>query len=118
MTHMNQDIKVLWLGALRDGKRVQGRGRLKNHNGTFCCLGVLCDIYLESQGLVWDGVGPKGIISGTEWSLPSFVREWADLPVSDPSVIFEEGSPTPLSVLNDKMCMSFAQIADLIEAQL
>lgn len=117
MSTMNQEVKGLWLTALRDGKRKQGRGRLKNTDGTLCCLGVLCDIYLESKGLKWDEGAQRGAISGMEWALPSSVVEWADLPVRSPAVIFE-GCATHLINLNDRHCLSFDQLADLIEAQL
>ena len=42
---MNQEVKTLWLEALRSGRYKQGAGQLYNpQDNTYCCLGVLCDI--------------------------------------------------------------------------
>lgn len=40
---MNAEIKTKWLEALRNGKYQQCTGVLQN-NGSFCCVGVLCDV--------------------------------------------------------------------------
>jgi len=46
---MNERIKKLWLGHLREGKLKQARGKLKK--GTkYCCLGVLTKLYIEEKG--------------------------------------------------------------------
>ena len=45
------DVKTKWLDALRSGKYKQGRGILRRPDGSFCCLGVLCDI-IDPNG--WD----------------------------------------------------------------
>ena len=44
-------IKKKWVAALKSGKYEQTTaGRLTNKEGTqFCCLGVLCDIYLKEM---------------------------------------------------------------------
>lgn len=41
---MNPELKTKWLTALRSGDYKQGKERLKNVDGTMCCLGVLCDL--------------------------------------------------------------------------
>lgn len=41
---MDPKVKAKWLKALRGRKYKQGRFSLNNGDGTFCCLGVLCDI--------------------------------------------------------------------------
>lgn len=38
-----------WITNLTNGTYIQGQGRLR-HNGTFCCLGVACDTYLQREG--------------------------------------------------------------------
>src|SRR6476620_1710498 len=50
---MNQEIKQQWLQSLRNGEYIQGAGHLRNPQegapSTFCCLGVLCDLYHKSH---------------------------------------------------------------------
>ena len=40
---MNNELRNLWVEALRSGKYKQGKGRLRDGD-TYCCLGVLCDL--------------------------------------------------------------------------
>jgi hypothetical protein len=40
---MNPDVKKRWVRALRSGKYMQGKGKLKSDRG-YCCLGVLAQI--------------------------------------------------------------------------
>ena len=40
---MLEDVKKNWLEALRSGRYLQSRSKLRSESG-FCCLGVLCDI--------------------------------------------------------------------------
>lgn len=47
---MNQEIKKRWVEELRSGKHAQGRGRLCDHEGRVCALGVLCEMAIE-EGL-------------------------------------------------------------------
>lgn len=65
---MNQEIKKLWIEALRSGKYKQATGRLSkiDDNGVtrMCCLGVLCDLYTKHTG--------KG-----EWVDGEYVRQFA-----------------------------------------
>lgn len=50
---MNKTIMKKWVKALRSGKYKQGRGTLcqvdKKGNKSFCCLGVLCDLYNKDR---------------------------------------------------------------------
>lgn len=39
-----KDVRTAWLEALRGGKYEQGTGLLKNDEGRYCCLGVLCEV--------------------------------------------------------------------------
>jgi hypothetical protein len=45
---MNPDVKGLWLEALRSGRIPQAKGYLGKPDGSRCCLGVLCDIAVQS----------------------------------------------------------------------
>lgn len=51
---MNSEIKQQWLEALRSGKYEQGKGELKTPYGGFCCLGVLCDLYIKANPGIMD----------------------------------------------------------------
>ncbi len=109
---MNKDVQSKWVSALRSNEYEQGVSRLKT--GTvFCCLGVLCDLYLKEHNKFWgdDTVYADGA------DLPHKVAIWAGLIHTDPSVIFE-GLNDRLTTLNDRHQLSFPKIADLIEAQL
>lgn len=118
---MDQRIKKLWVEALRSNKYKQGKYSLRIGD-EFCCLGVICDISIKEQGGEWlfDGSeyhvfkAPNGFNATA--LLPPAVSAWAKLNTTSPSVEVD-GVRTNLSELNDDS-HTFAQIADLIEAQL
>lgn len=58
--NMNPEWKEKWITALRSGDYSQGVGNLMGEEDTFCCLGVLCDIY-NPDG--WDSVMPMSAYS-------------------------------------------------------
>ena len=58
--NMNPEWKAKWVTALRSGDYSQGVGNLMGEEDTFCCLGVLCDIY-NPDG--WDCNEPKASYS-------------------------------------------------------
>lgn len=114
---MNEEVKKLWVNALRSGKYKQAKSTLRNNYG-YCCLGVLCDLYDPNK---WEH---SDFVPETRFSylymtslLPTEVVQWAGLNRGDPIV---EGSS--LSCYNDghdgKKRHSFQEIADLIERHL
>jgi len=129
---MKPEIKLKWTTALRSGKYKQGRSRLQRldafENPQFCCLGVLCDLYIQETGngkwqsgpngpnmpVIWIGSGFSGL------RLPREVREWAGISSADPTVMFvtKTERAVSLSSLNDGMGFSFDKIADVIDEQL
>lgn len=42
---MKKEIAMRWIEALRSGKYMQGKGRLRSFYDEFCCLGVLCNLH-------------------------------------------------------------------------
>lgn len=115
---MNQEIKKLWVEALRSGEYKQTSGELRDSDG-FCCLGVLCDIYkkeeLEGEWAASDGTDAQIFITSHDRSsqfLPSEVMHWSGLPVN-PSVFDDD----TLADLNDSGA-DFALIAAIIETEL
>lgn len=130
---MNQEVKALWLAALRSGEYRQTRKRLHDDIG-YCCLGVLCEVHRSAMGGEWtephewagDGVTDYMYSTGNSSSrdaIPFDVRAWAGL---DSCVPWAEKSP--LVDYNDGREGSgdivalrphtFAEIADLIEQHL
>jgi hypothetical protein len=134
---MHEHIKKLWVDALRSGNYQQGIGQLRCGD-TYCCLGVLCDLYDRDQG------GPGWHDKDTTYLrcdalLPGEVAKWAgiiavdpdfaltgefnvslpDFRVDDPSCANHEYdlSSQNLTDVNDNG-FSFLQIADLIESNL
>lgn len=137
---MKEEIAKKWASALRSGKYDQGKYHLKIKNleskkTTFCCLGVLCELYCEehkdvareeigSCATLTNGVSSrsKGVNSlitfdGHDAELPQKVAEWADMKTST-GVLFDETEyECSLSGLNDCDGKTFGEIADVIEAR-
>jgi hypothetical protein len=101
---MNPEIKQKWVEALRSGKYKQGYKQLRDENGAYCCLGVLCEV-----------VGKP--YTGSHGSLPSSVAELAGVHKSGllPKAVENEHF---LASVNDYLKYDFNQIADIIEEQL
>lgn len=131
---MNQEIKQKWLEALRSGKYEQGKYYL-NRDGVYCCLGVLCDLYLKEHNLQWQPIKkPEGtfVVKTHHAILERDVWNWAELPDENPLIKLttedfkrantvyndaEEDLTCSLAGANDMGC-TFEHIADLIEKQL
>lgn len=96
-----------WIAALRSGKYVQARTRLRIFQN-FCCLGVGCDLIPEGE---WVEEIP-GIqcfrIEGNNYGtyLPEVVRLYYGLPIA---------IDRRLAFMNDKDGKSFIQIAQVLE---
>lgn len=99
---MNKRIKKLWIKALRSGKYKQGKNALHPSPDTFCCLGVLCDLYRKHEkGIEWEGDGGEAYFDGEDAALPPSVREWAGIDDSDPKLGDRVSSATAAK-LNDR----------------
>lgn len=116
---MNKEIKKEWLEALRSGEYKQGTDQLSNDDGTFCCLGVLCELAVK-YGIVEKDDGayqnPFDHYDRQFFALPICVRDWAELGETNPQVQTHIDDPS-LAALNDSGS-SFAEIAAIIEEQL
>jgi hypothetical protein len=126
---MKADIKTRWLEALRSGRYTQAKGALRKDalDGTpaFCCLGVLCELWLadhplpgwqSGQRILKTGGTPEqvGEIMGEDNFLPDEVQEWAGLDSRDGEFDNDEGEMSNLAELNDDG-RDFAFLADIIE---
>lgn len=140
---MNKDIKKEWIEALRSKEYVQGNGYL-NHEGEHCCLGVLCELYVDRGLGKWEenDESPKAIMSleylniKDEGVLIDSVKNWAGLKTTSGEVYVpvsivekldlwdilgvdreddrKEEYRIDLTELNDGG-VSFEQISDIIE---
>jgi hypothetical protein len=111
---MKSEIKERWLKALRSGEYKQGTDRLYSLDGSFCCLGVLADIFIREMGGKWkwekDDHYVHYIFSGCYkdiYLLPMEVREWAG----------KIENEKRLATLNDSGS-TFEEIAKVIEKEL
>ena len=111
---MNPQIKQKWVDALRSGEYQQTQERLRKEDG-FCCLGVLCDLYIKENNVEWE-INEDDMYRYEKHSavLPPSVVEWAGVEDSNPYV---NGGIGTLSGLNDKG-FTFNEIAGLIEEHL
>ena len=73
-----------WLDALRSGEYRQGTTRLKTkYTDQFCCLGVLCDLYIKEneQNIRWED--DHILVDGEDYTYtcypPLVVEEWVGL---------------------------------------
>jgi hypothetical protein len=104
---MNKRIKDLWVKALTSGNYKQGKLCLRD-NQYYCCLGVLCDLYLdEHQDAEWYIEDGYYKILGEDFILPHQIAEWANIS-ENPS---KDG--VTLTVLNDDGT-SFRAISKII----
>lgn len=118
---MNQEVKAQWIADLRSGKYPQGRGALRNSDGTFCCLGVLCEIAVDNGVLVRTELfkyrdADQRTIAGT-LDDSSLMLEWAGLELGNGAGEFTtpQGKVERLTELNDRYDFTFSQIADVID---
>lgn len=132
---MNNEIKELWVKALRSGKYKQGSSILhstKTEIHEYCCLGVLCELASAEIKIQKYNNGFKTFYDGQHCYLPDSVLQWIGWSLKDPSIIISNPTEeeqkifgykaekyiTHLSTLNDYYKLNFEQIADLIEKYL
>jgi hypothetical protein len=105
---MKQEWKDKWTAALRSGEYKQGRGKLRNFDNTYCCLGVLCDIVRPGK---WkEGVRSYLTIDDDGYQLTS---QWLTSDIIE-TTGFEPFNQGMLANMNDRG-IPFNQIADFIE---
>ena len=117
---MNQEIKTLWVQALRSKTYTQGQGDLR-HNNDFCCLGVLCNLAVEAEIVNQNPCEFEGNTRyyygehETTGYLPNEVMKWAGLLDDNPFIKLGE-RVREIATLNDEGT-DFETLANLIEAQ-
>ena len=123
---MNENARK-WVAALRSGEYQQSGGYLRTKDG-FCCLGVACDIYMDSNdGNEWEKNGsglPYYFFTGggdmCKFALSSKVLDWLGLRNSTgeyySSRTMDKSSQKFLTMANDDG-NTFSEIADIIESE-
>jgi len=126
---MNEEVKKKWIAALRSGEYEQGQSRLRPSEDTYCCLGVLCDLYVKETGIgEWrddDVAFQYGRFKdayifrhpdeeAVRSHLPNKVLEWADMETEMGKIRLASGKNTTLILLNDRGS-SFEEIAQALE---
>lgn len=121
---MKKTIAEKWVKALRSGKYKQGQEVLHNNKGgkdTYCCLGVLCDLYQQDRRSkkkkMLDVDNKWGTITydGKDTYLPDVVIKWAGMKTCGGTWDIEDEEIGNLIYLNDDKRSSFKRIADIIE---
>lgn len=136
---MNAEIKTKWIEALKSGKYPKGVKALNYQDDKgvqrYCCLGVLCDLYIEETKIgAWknsDSTIPtnikrmyfyKGDFNIGSAFLPAEVQDWAGM--STPSAGFidkdnlfnPEDNMTSLVAVNDAIeAEDFSEVIKVIE---
>lgn len=125
--HMDPYVKSIWVYELRSGKYEQTTDALRIGN-SFCVLGVLCDMFAKATGRARWVHPPEGgsaiFVADDQTDCgepPRVVCEWAGwLDTEDHGWV--DYNPVvagkPLSIWNDADGLPFAELADLIEANL
>lgn len=136
---MNAEIKTKWIEALKSGKYAKGVKALNytDDNGVqrYCCLGVLCDLYIQETKIgAWKD-STSSISSNIKRKhfykddynlgsafLPAEVREWADMYTPSAGFIDKdnlfnpEDNMTSLVAVNDGIeAEDFSEVIKVIE---
>lgn len=145
---LDPEVKAAWLAALRSGEYRQGRNRLLTvEDRSFCCLGVLCDLWVKQNpdaAPKWSEKGHLTPLGLTPASYPSTeILKWASkskkceygarisastlrelgIPLARPPLDVDldaAAGRTPsynLAEMNDVLKLTFEQIADAIERE-
>jgi hypothetical protein len=82
--HTPDEARKLWVEALRSGEFKQGKQYLcsvTRRGERFCCLGVLCEMFIRHEGdlNVVDCDTGEREYAGRETYVPAIVKEWSGL---------------------------------------
>jgi len=105
----------MWVNALRSKEYKQTKHSLRTTSDTYCCLGVLCDLYAKDSGNnLWQENSPytNYTFDDHAGTLPECVVKWAE--INNTGTYSFQGIETSLTVKNDQG-FTFEQIAKLIE---
>ena len=130
---MKQSIAKKWIAALESGRYRKGQNVLrKKKTDTYCCLGVLCELYRQEYPKKSEWINSKetegalAFVNKENTSdhddsvLPIFVQNWAGI-ASTTGMLFgaETTGFNALTVINDKKgkgAQSFKSVIEAIKA--
>lgn len=107
-----------WVAALRSGEYRQGKNMLQNTNGTYCCLGVACEVARKHGIEVQDRYVKVNdhrtikVLRGLDLCTQGPVRQ--AFGITECGQLSDDSC---LSELNDSGA-TFSEIADIIEKEL
>lgn len=107
---LNENAKK-WVAALRSGEYKQAKQYLRRGN-SYCCLGVLCDLYAKDRLVQWNG----NTFDNRDQDLSSNVCAWVGLRDRDGAYMTKSGVEISLTNRNDTG-NTFSEIADIIESE-
>jgi len=109
---VNKRVKKLWVEALRSGEYEQTTGRLR-YMDAFCCLGVLCDLYVKETGKI-----ETEVYRFSEGVLPIDVADWSGFRESNPYIGKHLAIDHNDGLGNKLTPKTFTQISNLIQRYL
>lgn len=122
---MVPEVKAKLVAALRGGEYKQARSYLRTRDG-YCCLGVLCDLYLKEHPEYAGGWAPYASGGTSSFSTgaekfcsfpPNQINEWSGLVERYDDSDKARDTLRKLAAMNDDG-QSFEEIADYIEKNL
>lgn len=114
---MDKKIMKKWVKALRSGKYRKTTDQLcrvaQNGNKSYCCLGVLTELYLKENKNRDVQADLENPLCKT---LPEEVMDWAGMATNGGALVYNK-KKTDLTCLNDstRAKRSFKRIADIVE---
>lgn len=117
-TEERKERRKLLVKALRSGRYKQGKHHLRDKD-EYCCLGVACDVYANSQydRPQWKFTKTIGTFLGQDLMLPPEVRDWFGFKSNQGSYKQRSSIEASLIILNDNRPFNFEDIADVIEKE-
>lgn len=113
---MKQEIAFAWADKLDSGEYKQDKEQLKTLLG-FCCLGVLCDMYIKAHpgdlDARWTFMDKMFFCHNGNAILPSKVISWAGMR-STLGRYTKDGKVSTLTKDNDTLGKTFPEIAKII----
>jgi hypothetical protein len=85
-----RERRTKWATALTSGVYPQGVGQLRNSLGSYCCLGVACEVFKNELGIVERRPGASIFAVGEDSSalvMPEPLRHYLAISLSDQSVL-------------------------------
>ena len=120
LTEQQKNNVRLWCETLESGKYKQGKVYLRAKNDEYCCWGVACEIFQDKIKSAWYLTSSNYSICGLKFSPPEEINDILvsnEVPVNlleDISKVFPIGHTFSLTSFNDRVNLTFKQIAAIL----